>query len=266
MKLFWITFILILVWGHAGVIFSQVDSLQIVENDSLQIIISQADHLDETNRHVEALTLLQKTNETYPDTYEIVWRGARQVVEVGMMTGDKAKKEELFQQGIDIAKKAVELNSDHEEGHLRWAVAAGRLALFKGGDEKIKLSREVQEQAEAVLDIDPDHAAAHFILGRWHETLANLGWLKRTLAKMIYGALPEASNAEAIAHMEKACVSDPTFVEYRVVTGQTYIERIKDYEAARKHLQTAIELPPKRQGDAQWQADARRMLEKIKNK
>ncbi len=239
--------------------------LALAQPTDLANTLNEADRMDAENKHREGLQLLEVAAKTNPNNFEITWRLSRHNVEVGMMS-DKKERESYYQQGIDLAKKAVALDSTHVEGHLRWAVAAGRLADFKGGDEKIKLSREVKAEAEAVIKRDANHAGGNFILGRWHETIANLGFIKRTLVKMLYGGFPDASNEHAIKLMEKAAQSDPNFIEYRVYLGKTYIERAKNYAAARPQLQAALDLPAKRQNDPELKDMARELLDKIKDK
>ena len=51
---------------------------------------------------------------------------------------------------MDYSQKAVELDSMGVDGHLRWAIVAGRLALFRGGKELIRLSKQVREQSMKV--------------------------------------------------------------------------------------------------------------------
>lgn len=234
--------------------------------ESLEAMLTRVDQLElDQWKHQEALDLLQQANEMYPDNYEVIWRISRQYTELGQ-NAPKDDKEALYQQGMDYAKRAVALDSTDVEGHLRWAIVAGRLGLFKGGNELIQLSRDVKEHAEKVIEIDPDNDIAYYILGRWHRKVANLGFLKKAVVKIIYGGLPSASNEDAVENIKKAIELNPDFIQYHLELGRTYAEELDMYAEARAAYQQALDLPATEEEDPDYKKEAAELLEKIKDK
>ena len=129
--------------------------------------------------------------------YKALWKLARAYIDVGQAAKDAEQKQNYFM-GEKIARRCVALHPDSAEGHFFLAVAVGRVALMVGGKKKIALSKEVKVEAEKALEINPNHDGAMHTLGRWNYELANLSWVLRTAAKIIYGGVPTgASNEEA---------------------------------------------------------------------
>ncbi|OQY27680.1 MAG: hypothetical protein B6244_09765 [Candidatus Cloacimonetes bacterium 4572_55] len=234
--------------------------------DTLAMILKEVDRLElDEWKHQEALDMLLQVESDNAENGEILWRISRQYSEVGKIA-EKDQKAALYQQAIDYALRAVELDSTNANGHLHWAIAAGRLALFKGGKELIKLSKEVKYHSEKSIHLNPNEDVGYYLLGRWHRKIANIGFLKKTLVKMIYGGLPDATNEASVENMKKAIELDPDFIEYHLELGRTYAKRMKMYDEARVCFEKVLELPLRKDDDESHKAEAQEMLEKIENK
>jgi len=197
--------------------------------------------------------------------YEALWKLARAYVDVGQAAKDAEQKQNYFM-GEKIARRCVALHPDSAEGHFFLAVAVGRVALMVGGKKKIALSKEVKAEAEKALAINPRHDGAMHTIGRWHYELANLSWVLKAAAKIIYGGVPTgASNQQAKEWFEKAIAVAPETPVHHLWMGETLIE-LEDYAEARKHLETCIMLEDAFWDDPDNKAQARERLDDIKNK
>jgi len=47
------------------------------------------------------------------------------------------------------------VNPNGWDGHFKLSVALGRLALFRGGKEKINLSKEIKAEADTAVALNP---------------------------------------------------------------------------------------------------------------
>jgi tetratricopeptide (TPR) repeat protein len=194
--------------------------------------------------------------------YEALWKLARAYVDVGQAAKDDEQKQNYFT-GEKIARRCVALHADSAEGHFFLAVAVGRVALMVGGKKKIALSKEVKAEAEKALAINPRHDGAMHTLGRWNYELANLSWLLKAAAKVIYGGVPSgASNEQAKAWFEKAIAISPSKPVHHLWLGETLIE-LDDYTNARKHLETCVGLKDFSWDDFRNKAQAKERLEDI---
>ncbi len=128
-----------------------------------------------------------------------------------------------------------------------------------GGARRLQFSRLIKESAEKALLLNPRHELACYVLASWHYELARLHPLKRGLAKMIYGTIPPASNAEAVKFFKQAIVLNPSRMASYVDLGLTYVE-LSDKTAARLMLTQGLALPDRERDDPQVRARAKKAL------
>jgi flavin-dependent dehydrogenase len=75
-----------------------------------------------------------------PKSYEAAWKLARAYADSATMSSSAAAQERLCRQAETAARAAVALRPDGAKGHAFLAVALGKLALFAGGKQKVRLS------------------------------------------------------------------------------------------------------------------------------
>ncbi|MCG3118867.1 MAG: hypothetical protein ALAOOOJD_01152 [bacterium] len=194
--------------------------------------------------------------------YEALWKLARAYIDVGMSLPRNEKPQRYFW-AEKTARRCVFLYPDSAEGHFFLAVALGRYALFVGGKRKVQIAREVRIEAERTLHLNPKHYGAMHVLGRWHYELANLNFLERTVAKLIFGGLPPgASYEKAAAYFEHAIALNPGAPVHRLDYGRTLI-KLGRFTAARQQLEKCTALPQVFWDDDQHQREARQLLDKL---
>lgn len=77
--------------------------------------------------------------------------------------------------------EAVARPSDVDVLH-ELAVTLGTLTELQGASSKVRTAQELSGVADRILEIDPDHAGAHHVLGRLHAAMMRLGRLERFVA------------------------------------------------------------------------------------
>ncbi len=141
-------------------------------------------------------------------SYDLQWRLARSLIDRGARAEydkNKPKAEAAYGEAVAAGRRAVVLDAAKPEGHLELAVALGRLALFKGGKDKIRLSKEIKSEVDRALAIDPKQDRAEHVLARWNRGIAELNFFEKAAANTILGGLPKgATMDEAVTHFEKA--------------------------------------------------------------
>ena len=106
------------------------------------------------------------------DDYGASWRLARILYWIGDHTPGNDAKKQIFQQGIEHAKKAVALGPDKADGHFWLGVCYGVYGEAKGVLKSLSLVKPIKESMRRVLEIDPayDRGGADRVLGRvYHE-------------------------------------------------------------------------------------------------
>ena len=132
---------------------------------------------------------------------------ARALEEIqGGLTATGAQAVTRFRMAEGHARSAVERDPGGVEGQYLLAVALGLLAERVDGREAVALAGEAFTCASRALELDPDHAGAHHVLGRLNAAVMRLGRVRRFLAVRLLGggALAGASWQEAERHLSFA--------------------------------------------------------------
>ncbi len=211
---------------------------------------------DALNFYAQALKL-DSTN------YEASWKLARAYVDVGETFKDNETRKEAYQRAEQYARKAVEINPDGSKAHLYLSVALGRVALDSGKKEQVQLSKEIKEEVDKALELDPTDDIAWHVLGRWHRKMATLGWIQRKFADMFLGGVPkEASVDSAAACFQKAIELNPGHINHHLELGITY-EEMDMKDKAIMQYEKVLELPKKDADDDEYKKQAKERLKDL---
>ena len=209
-----------------------------------------------------ALTNYRRAVELDSSNYEALWKLARAYVDVGM-TLPKREQPQHYALGEKLARRCATLYPDSANGHFFLAVALGRVALYEGGKRKIQISKAVKAGAERTLQADSKHDGAMHMLGRWNYELADLNFVERTVAKIVFGGLPTGASYEQSArYFEQAINLSPEKPMHHYEFARALLKLDRDTDA-RQHLEQCIALPDVFWDDAQHKLEARKLLEKL---
>jgi len=218
-------------------------------------LITQGDSLYHlfNNRGAEAKFI--KALELEPQNADILWRLSRTMVDIGEHL-PKDNQEGYYNSATSYADKAIAADAKNPQGHLRRAIALGRLALFKGVFKSVSLVKQVKLSLDNCLALAPNEPVAHYVLARTHHRLCE----KPKLALKVMG-LGWADLEIAEAEFKKAISLDETYIMFRYDYAKMLIElgRIKEAE---EQLKKVLELPIRDEDDQEKKQDAKRMLSK----
>ncbi len=207
-----------------------------------------------------ALALYRRALAARPDDPALLEKISRQLSDLSedLPATDPTAKERLLVEALSFAERAATLapNATHLTSV---AVCHGKLALLSDTRTKIERSRLVRDFAERALAADPNHAYAHHVLGRWHLEIATLHPAKRFLVRLIYGGLPDATLAAAIAHLQRAVELESDRPAHYVELGFA-LRANQQPDAANTTFAHALTLSPKSHYDRLAQSRARAAL------
>jgi len=83
----------------------------------------------------------------------------------------------------------------------------------------------------AVITLDPNSDLGWYILGRWYLAFADVGTVKRALARVVYGKLPPTKCEEAVRCFKEAIELNPNRLMHYIELGRTYAQMGRDAEA-----------------------------------
>lgn len=211
-------------------------------------------------RFAEARAAIESKLKSDPGNAEWVWRLSRAKVFLGDTAQSGSKDQELlYQEALADADKAIALKPDSAMPHVRRAIAAGKIALFKGIIESKDLAIEVKKSCEtAISKLGPQDAdakaLAHYVLGRMHVKLTDTPLVLRKPLGLGWANLQDAQT-----NLVEALKTFPDWVQIRLEYGKLLKKLKKDVES-KEQLQKAIDLPSSEPGDEDKKAEARDLL------
>lgn len=212
-------------------------------------------------RAAAALAFYESALALQPDHYEALWRTAGTLVDVAEFDANATRRKAMFGRADTLARRATRVNPAHPEGHFQLSRTLGRVALSAPVRERTQYAIDIRDAAMRALAIDPAHAGALHVLGRWHAEIMRLNGVMRTIAKTFMGGkvFGEASWREAVRLLEAACAAEPARTVHLVALGQVYRDA-GDKPAARRTLQAAIAAPLSDPNDEAYKREAERDL------
>lgn len=198
----------------------------------------------------------------WPDDPTLLWKTARALSNRADETPGEDGDEALYEEAVELARRAVRAGPDVARAHTTLAAALGKLALFRGGKRKVELAKEVKAQADRAITLDASDFAPFAILGVWNREIATLNVFLKAFANAFFGGVPDASLDRSRRFLERAVALAPETIAPRLELARTLLEA-DDEAGARRELRIALALEPRESLDRVLQRRARRLLEKI---
>lgn len=163
---------------------------------------------------------------------------------VGANKSSKSEQMPHYKEGKRIAKRALKLNSKSAGANYSYALSLARENEHASSETKLKNAKEIKKYCDLAISLDAKKAAgAHHIMGRWHREFASMSKLKKSMAKTLYGGIPEGGTyANAVEHFQKAIKLEPWYMLHMYELAQTYHMMGKD-DLAKKYVEKAMTLP-----------------------
>jgi len=209
-----------------------------------------------------ALELFQAAEKAGRADAFIFQKIARQYSDLMPELPTRDEKRAFAEFALDYSRRAVDLDPRNAVNVLSVSISLGKLALVSDTRDKVRYSRQVREEAERALALDPNYAWAHHILGRWHHEVADLGSASRAVVRVFFGGLPAGSGAEAVSHLEQAVALEPDELQHHLELGFAYLS-INDETRAREAFARGLALPSRAKHDEPAKTRARAALAKL---
>lgn len=225
------------------------------------------DSLQENLQPAQALEHFRGALGYEPEHYEALWKYALAQIDVAKQLKDEHASDSLYGIAREFAERAVLADSTDAEGHFVLAYALGQVSRTKGGKERVRYAKEIYGEAARALELDPDHAGAHHILGAWHAEIKRLSGIARFFARTFLGGgfMGIASWDSSLVHLAVAVGMEPEHVFHRLELAEVSID-VGHYERARAQLTTLLKLPIADVSDPEYQERAAALLESISGK
>jgi len=196
--------------------------------------VTQADAAQAANNFTEVISILEKAVQSNSDNVEILWRLARAYYQLSQESDDKAKQKELLDKGLEYAKQAAKADENHYGGHKWCGIILGAIGDHTTTKEKISNAFTIKEFFLRAEKTAPADATVQHALGKWCFAVANVGWVERQAASLLFASPPTSTHEESLAYIVKChelATKNPMFAG---VMTQNCLLMAQNYEALKK--------------------------------
>lgn len=231
----------------------------IVYAQDVNAIIADAEKSERDLKEAEALNKYKEVLTIQPANVKALWKAA----ELTGRIGNRLKKEDQRISHMQQAKQYAEaaLKADHNSADANYAIAATamRYAAITKGKERAGFLREMKYYADSALMINPAHARALYVLGKWNFDIVTMGVGDKAAAKVLFGGMPRASLEDAIIYFEKARAADIFLMIDYLDLAKAYI-KFHQTDKAIDVLNKMAKLPPRTEDDPGYKAEGKTLL------
>lgn len=222
--------------------------------------IAEAAALFDRGEEAAALEIYLELISEQPDHFEALWNASIIAAREGRRATERAEKERLYAQGLELASKAMELRPGDGHAHYAFAVALGRSTDLMSSRSRIETAHEIKEHGYLAMEKLPENAGPFFLMGVWHSEVSNVSRAERFAARVISRGLPQADNETAETYIGRAMELDPAKVQYHLGLCEHFI-RMGDKPKARACLSEVLETEPRNPMEAEEIETAQSLLQ-----
>lgn len=234
----------------------------VVSGQSEQQLVQQADKYEAALNENAAFETLKQVLKINPNNYYALWKISELCSRIGNRQATAKEKQNYFIAGKNYAEQAIKVNPRGADGYYALAVAMGRFALTKSGSDRINAVKEIRNNAEKALKLNPSHGRAWHVMGKWHYEVSNLNMFEKAGVKLIYGGLPPASIGESIRAYEKARELEPYFALNFLELAKAY-KRNEQKSKAIQMLKMLPSIPNKTVDDPRIKREGAQLLKEL---
>jgi tetratricopeptide (TPR) repeat protein len=229
----------------------------------LESSVKSGDACDAKLQSVQALEFYRMAEQLDPSNVHVLVSMSRQYRHLMTDAPSRDEKVRLGTVALGYAKRAAEIGRTDSDAQLAVAITYARMLPLLSKKEQVEDSRKIKDAADRALRLNSRNDLAWYVLGRWHQVLADVGTVKRMLGGLIYGSLPTTTNENAVDCFKKAIALNPGRLMNYVELGRTYAQMGRNDEA-RKWINKGMSMPNKEKDDPECKARGRETLSDLK--
>ncbi|CAH0473593.1 unnamed protein product [Peronospora belbahrii] len=209
----------------------------------------------------DLLTMLKEMHAALPHDVGVIWRLARAAYDVSNLNFTSAdEKKELTYYARDVIQKGLDLTKDVAAVHNWYGIILSSIGEYEGSKVSIANSYVIKSHWETSIKLNPSNPLTYYLLGRWCIAIADLSWLERKAAAVLFGTPPESSYDEALEFLLKAEELDPKRWKRRALLIAKVYQKKKDNIMAKEWVNKALAIPVCSEADANDHEEAYLLL------
>jgi tetratricopeptide (TPR) repeat protein len=242
--------------------FVPIVHLCAADPENLSVLLQKADHLDDTDHFLEAITILKEAEKGDPRNVEILYRISRVESDLVEDLSDGAKEKPYAMESVAYAKRAIESDPQNSDAHLAAAIAYGVMTDFVDDRTKMEYSKLIKAQSEKAIELDPKNDYAYLVLARWNFEMTQLNPVLKGIAELLYGQMPPASQGKALEDFRKAIELAPDKMIHHFCYGEA-LARLGRKDQAKAEYEKVLRLTPTCREERGYQQKAKSGLKAL---
>ena len=237
--------------------------VQVLPAQDINMLTHEADLMEKQFKEEQALAKYKQAATINPTSIPILVKCAELNCSIGARQTDASLKKTYFETAKIFADQLLEVNAGNADVNYVQALVFGKLTEVEQDKKKVVEDvRNIKQFADKALALDPSHAKANYVLGKWHFEMLNLNWFKKAAMKTFYGGLPPADIDTAINYMEKCKTLSPYFVPNYLDLAKAYQFKNRPNQAI-EVLNKLVKLPNRTADDANLKAEGKKILDSL---
>jgi tetratricopeptide (TPR) repeat protein len=212
-----------------------------IDDPNIARSLNEAERAVTACDYARAVAIYEGCRREAPSDAGVRWRMARvYVLMAEVAVGSEADR--LLRSAEEAGRICILLDSAVAEGHTWLAASLGYQALTASASVQIRMAREVLSETAKALAINPNDDVACSIRGSTFRALGNVNWLKKNLARIFLGGVPDGGFPEAEEALRRAIKIAPHVMRHQYELAVLCIDRGR-YEEAGQLLLRASRMP-----------------------
>ncbi|EFP09551.1 CRE-RMD-1 protein [Caenorhabditis remanei] len=221
---------------------------------------ASSDKLFDDRDFARGFSELKQRKENGELSCELLWRMCRFCQELSnTMRGEQRRQ--ILIEGRDYGLQAMDLDPSSFLAAKWAAIVFGLVVDQLPTKEKINEGGKLKDMLDKALELEPTDFALLHLRARFSFTIANLSWLERKAASMLYSEVPKATIDDALVDFEAAYQQHSDWIENLLFLSKCHIAK-KEKKQARELLNKAIDLPKESSNDEQFVTECKALLQK----
>uniref|UniRef100_M4B8B9 Regulator of microtubule dynamics protein 1 n=1 Tax=Hyaloperonospora arabidopsidis (strain Emoy2) TaxID=559515 RepID=M4B8B9_HYAAE len=234
--------------------------------ESADAIKAEELYNDSTFDRRELLATLKEMHASHPDDVGVIWRLTRAAYDVSNLRATSAdEKKVLIYYAHDVIQKGLDVTNDVAAVHNWYGIILSSIGDYEGSKVAIANSYEIKRHWETAVQLNPHNPTTYYLLGCWCMAIADLSWLERKAAAVLFGAPPESSYDQALDHLlQSEALAPNTWKKRALLIAHVYAKK-KDDAKAKEWVDKALALPCKSEEDESVHAEAQTLGKQLAN-
>ena len=145
----------------------------------------------------------------------------------------------------------------------RYGIILSSIGDYEGSKVSIANSSVIKSHWEKAVELHPQNPTTYYLLGRWCMAIADLSWLERKAAAVLFGTPPESSYDEALIFLHQSEELAPDSWKKRSLLLAQVYHKQKNSTKAKEWVQKALAIPIRSEEDEIAHEEAQTLLSKL---